>query len=133
MMGAEWVIGVNNGDLDRVFGELTDPEMRVENRSASVFPHRSAAELRSSYEQLNALVASSRSWNSAECWLSSNVVVARHERQASGPDAEQYSWTRLYVFETVDGRCTGLCAFELDDEAAAFAYAEDRVSLAEQR
>ena len=38
-----------------------------------------------------------------------------------------------YVFETRDGRCTGLCEFELDDEAAAFAYAEERVSLAEQR
>jgi hypothetical protein len=104
--------------------------MRVENRSASAFPHRSAAELRASYEQLNALVTSVQSWNSAEYWLSSNVVVARHERQASGSDAEQYTWTRLYVLETLDGRCSGLCAFELDDETAAFVYAEERVRQA---
>ncbi len=50
-----------------------------------------------------------------------------------GRDGERYEWTRIYVFEARDGRCTGLCEFELNDEAAAFAYAEERVRLAEQR
>ena len=43
------------------------------------------------------------------------------------------TWTRLYVLETLDGRCSGLCAFELDDETAAFVYAEERVRQAEAR
>ena len=34
--------------------------MRVENRSGSVFPDRSATELRASLEELNAMVASVR-------------------------------------------------------------------------
>jgi ketosteroid isomerase-like protein len=126
-VGMEWLIALNRGDFDRVFGELTDPEMRVENRSSSVFPDRSAAELRASLEELNTMVASARSWNSAECWLNSTCGVVRHERQALGLDGEQYAWTRLFVFEARDGRCTALCEFELDEEAAAFAYAEERI------
>ena len=126
-------MAVNRSDFDRAFGELTDP--RCASRTDRARPSRIARRpnCAPAYEQLNALVASVRSWNSAECWLSSNVVVARHERQASGPDAEQYTWTRLYVLETVDGRCSGLCEFELDDETAAFVYAEERVRGAEQR
>jgi len=132
-LGAEWLIALNKGDFDRVFGELTDPGMRVEIRSASAFPDRSAAELRASFEDLNAMVASARSWNSAECWVYSTCGVVRHERQAVGVDGEQYAWTRLFVFEARDGRGTGLCEFQLDDEDAAFAYAEERVQAARPR
>jgi ketosteroid isomerase-like protein len=131
-VGTEWLIALNRGDFDRAFGELTDPEMRIENRSSSVFPDRSAAELRASLEELNAMVASARSWNSAECWLDSTCGVVRHERQAVGLDGEQYAWTRLFVFEARDGRCTAMCEFELGDEAAAFAYAEERIRATEE-
>jgi hypothetical protein len=122
---------MNKSDFDRVFGGLTAPEIRFENRSSSVFPDRSAAELRASLEELNAMVASSRSWNSAECWLDSTCGVVRHERQAVGLDGEQYAWTRLFVHEARDGRLTAWCEFELDDEAAAFAYAEERIRATE--
>jgi hypothetical protein len=105
--------------------------MRIENRSSSVFPDRTAAELRASLEELNAMVASARSWNSAECWLDSTCGVVRHERQAVGLDGEQYAWTRLFVFEARDGRCTAMCEFELGDEVAAFAYAEERIRATE--
>jgi ketosteroid isomerase-like protein len=130
-LGTEWVTAVNQGDLDRLFGELTSPEMRVENRSRSLFGDLSAAELRAAFEQLHAMVASVRSWNSAECWLDSMCGVVRHEREAVGLDGERYTWTQLFVFEFADGRCVGLCEFELDDEAAAIAYAEERIGSVE--
>ena len=87
--------------------------------------------LRATFEQQNTMVASARSWNSAECWLDSTCGVVRHEREAVGLDGEQYAWTRLFVFEARDGRCTGLCEFEVDDAAAAFAYAEERARAAD--
>jgi hypothetical protein len=105
--------------------------MRVENRSRSLFGDLSAAELRAAFEQLHAMVASVRSWNSAECWLDSMCGVVRHEREAVGLDGERYTWTQLFVFEFADGRCVGLCEFELDDEAAAIAYAEERIGSVE--
>ena len=43
--------------FDTLFGEFTTPDMRVENRSPSAFPDRSASELRASLEDLNASVA----------------------------------------------------------------------------
>ena len=132
-LGAEWLIALNNGDFDRVFGELTDPGFRVEIRSASAFPDRSAAELRASFEDLNAMVSSARSWNSAERWLDSRCGVVRHEREAVGLDGEQYAWSRLCVFETSNGRAASLCEFRLDDEASAFAYAEERARATSTR
>ncbi|MFI5506969.1 nuclear transport factor 2 family protein [Mycobacterium sp. NPDC051804] len=125
--GAEWLINLNNRELDRVFGELTDPAARIENRSSSAFPDRSARDLRTSFEDLYEMVTSARSWNSAECWLNATCAVIRHERQAIGKDGEQYAWTKLYVLEIRDGRITGWCEFAVEDEAAAFAYAEKRI------
>ena len=56
----EVVTAQNRGDFDKVFGELCVPTLRIENRSRSAFPDRSAAELRASMEELDAMVASSR-------------------------------------------------------------------------
>jgi ketosteroid isomerase-like protein len=127
------IVATNKGELDRVFGELVDPEMRIENRSRSAFPDRSAAELRASMEELDAMVASVRTWYSAVRWLSPNWLVARQEREAVGLDAEKYQWVRLYVSEIRGGRCISICEFELDDEHAAFAYAEERMRTATSR
>ncbi len=74
----EVVTAQNRGDLDKVFGELCVPTLRIENRSRSAFPDRSAAELRASMEELDAMVGSSRTWYSAVSWLSRDWVVARH-------------------------------------------------------
>jgi hypothetical protein len=63
-------IAVFHGDFDRLFGELSTPEMRVENRSRSGFPDRPASVLRASLEVLNAMVASARTWLSSVCWVS---------------------------------------------------------------
>ena len=128
-LGAEWLLALNNRDFNRAFDELTDVGARIENRSSSPFPDRSAAELRASFEDLYGMVQSARSWNSAECWLSPTCGVVRHEREAVGHDEQQFAWTRLYVFEARDGRSAGWCEFEPDDEAAAFAYAEERASV----
>lgn len=132
-VGAEYLIGLNKGDFDRVFTELTAPGMVVENRTRSGFPDRSVTEFRASYEELSEVAGPSRSWNAAECWLSTTCGVVRSEREARGHDGGHYAWTRLIVFEFGDGRCTHICEFEPDDEAAAFAYAEERVRQAQQR
>jgi ketosteroid isomerase-like protein len=132
-IGAEWLIAVSRSDWDRVFGEFTDPEIRVVSRSRRGFPDRSAAEFRSSFEELNTMLASSRVWNSAERWLSPTCCVCRNERRAVGREGEKYEWTRVFVFEVADGRCTSMCEFEVDDEQAAFTYAEERVRRAEHR
>ena len=79
---------MNRGDFDTVFGELTVPELRDREPVALGFPDRSAAEFRASIEELDAMVASVRTWNSAVCWLSPNWVVARFEREAVGLDGE---------------------------------------------
>ncbi|MFV9636443.1 AAA family ATPase [Mycobacterium neumannii] len=130
---AEFLMALNQRNWDRVFGELTDPDMHALSRSSSGFPDRSAAELRASYEDLCAMVAWVRSWHSAEHWVSPTVAVTRHEREAMGRDGERYAWTRLIVGEFRDGRATHMCEFDVDDEAAAFAYAEERVRRAENR
>lgn len=133
MLGAEYLIAINQGAFDKVVNELTAPGMRIENRTRSGFPDRSVTELGASFEELNTMVGPSRSWNSAVCWLSPACGVVRHEREAFGEDGEHYAWAFFVVFEAVDGRATHLCQFEVDDEAAAFAYAEERVRQARQR
>jgi hypothetical protein len=117
-------IAVIHGDFDRLFGELSTPEMRVENRSRSGFPDRPASVLRASLEVLNAMVASARTWLSSVCWVSPAWSVARLERDAVGEDGEQYAWAELIVFEIRDGRFASMCEFDLEAEGAAFAYAE---------
>ena len=123
----EWLVALNRGDFDRLFGELTAPEMRFEMRSSSAFPDSSMVEARAYIEDFTAMVASVRTWHSAVCWVSPTCCVCRNEREAVGRDGEQYTWTRLTVVEYRDGRMTSECEFDLDDEAGAFAYAEERV------
>ncbi len=126
----DYAIALNRGDFDTLFGELTTPEMRVENRSSSVFPDRSAAELRASVEELGNMVASVRDWASAMCWLSPGCVVARQQREAVGLDGERYEWARLLGAEYRDGRVASLRDFNVEGEEEAFAYAEERVRAA---
>lgn len=130
---AEYLTTINRRDWDRVFGELTHPDMHAASRSRSGFPDRSVAGLRASYEDLCAMLAWVRSWHSAEHWVSPTVAVSRHEREARGSDGERYAWTRLIVGEFRDGRATHMCEFDIDDEDAAFGYAEERVRQAENR
>ncbi len=61
----DYAIAMNRSEFDRVFGELTCADFRLENRSRSGFGDRSAAELRATYEDLTAMVASARMWHSA--------------------------------------------------------------------
>ncbi|WP_082683082.1 nuclear transport factor 2 family protein [Mycobacterium sp. GA-1285] len=132
-LAAEWVIALNAGDFDRAFGELTSRDFRVENRSSTAFPNRSATELRASLKELRSMMASVRQWDVAECWLSSNCVVARNERQAVGKDGELYTWSSIDVCEIRDGRAALDCRFDVNDEDGAFAYAEEMVRAAASR
>ncbi|UUO00526.1 hypothetical protein M4D79_16360 [Mycolicibacterium novocastrense] len=124
-VGTDYVVAMNTGDFDRLFGELTAPDMCLENRSASAFPDRSVAEFRSSIEQLRSMVASARTWNSVTRHVTSNWTVSRQEREAVGDDGEVYAWTRLMVCEIRNGRMRVACEFDVNDEDAAFAYAEE--------
>ena len=122
----DWVIALSHGDLDRVFGELTSPDLVVEDQRRAFFPERSAAEFRAGIEELFAMVGSARTWNSASCFVSPTWCVARNEREAVGQDGTQYAWTRISVAEVRDGRVAYVRQFELEDEEAAFAFAEER-------
>ena len=116
-----------------MFNELISAGFHVDNRSRSVLSDRAAADFRSGVEALLAMVESLRTWNSAVCWLSPTHCVARNEREATGRDGEKYAWSDVEVFVTRDGRVASACMFELDDEEAAFAYAEEQVRLTENR
>ncbi|HTI78683.1 MAG TPA: AAA family ATPase, partial [Mycobacterium sp.] len=122
----EVMSAINRRDFDRLFGELLTKDMRVENRTLSGFPDRSANDLRAGFGDLDAMVASSRTWMSATSWLSPDWGVTRVDREADGREGEKYTWTRLIVVEVSSGRLGSMCEFELDDEDAAFTYAEER-------
>ena len=49
-----------------------------------------------------------------------------------GQYGEQYRWTRVAVIAVHNGRLASVCQFELEDEAAAFAYAEERMRATSQ-
>ncbi len=129
----EVMAAMNRGDFEGLFRDLLSPDLRVENRSRSAFPDRSAAELRASFEELSDMVASFRAWNSTVSWLSPRWSVARHEREAVGLDGEQFQWARLLVIEYRDRRFASLCNFDLEDADAAFAYAEERMRATSSR
>jgi hypothetical protein len=130
-LATKWVIAVNKGDFDQAFGEFFTPDAQVENRSRSAFPDPSVSDLGGSFRDLHASVAALRTWNSAVCWVSRDWCVARLEREAVGQDGETYAWTWLGVSALRDGRLVSACMFDPEDEAAAFAYANERIRAAE--
>jgi len=123
---AHYLAALDRGEFDRVFGELFSPDLRLDNRSSSAFPNRSRAELRASFEDLRASVASTRTWFSVVHWLSTRWAVVRFEREAVGHHGERFSWAWLHVTEWDGARVASICRFDLDDEDAAFAYAGER-------
>jgi len=124
---AEYVLAMNRGDFDKIFSELSSPDSRVENRSRSGFPDRSAAELRASLEELEAMLGSVQAWFSSVRWLSPTLFVGQLDREGLGRDGERYAWSRILVCTYDDGRLAAICDFEGEDEAAAFAYAEEQL------
>ena len=129
----EYAIAMNRREFDRAFGELSASDFRLENRSRSGFGDRSLTELRTTYEDLTAMMASTRIWHSAICWLSPTVAVGRFEREAVGIDGERYAWSLIDAAEIVNGRLAAACQFELEDEQAAFDHAADLVRASASR
>ena len=66
-------------------------------------------------------------------WLSPDCAVVRQEREATGPDGETFAWTQLYAGRFPGDVVIWVCEFEVDDEDAAFAYAEERMRVAPSR
>ena len=129
----EYMVALNERNLDRLIGELTSADFCLHNRSRSPFGDRSAAEFRASVENLHAMVDWARSWESALCWLSPTLAVSRYEREAVGLDGERFRWTHIIVNEVRNGRIESACLFDFDDEDAAFVYAEQRVQATTSR
>lgn len=121
------LLAETRGDLDSAFAMFAVPGLRIESRSRSVFPGRSAAELRRSVEELGAMVGSYRVWSPAGYWLSPEWVVARHQREAVGSGDDALSWSRIYVIQIRNGLAQSVCEFDAEDEEQAFAYAEERM------
>ncbi len=51
----------------------------------------------------------------------------------SGTTASSTRGHGIYVIEIRDGRLTSMCEFDLEDEEAAFAYAEERMRATTSR
>ena len=79
------------------------------------------------------MVSMSRTWLSVMRWVSPHWFVSRLDRDAVGEDGERYTWTRILVIDVRDGRLASMCMFELEDEGAAFAYAEEQARAATSR
>lgn len=128
----ELILAENRGDLDSTFGVFA-PGLQIESRSRSVFPRRTVAELRQSVEALGAMVEAYRVWGSATHWVSDNVFVSRHEREAIGRDGQPFAWSRLYAARIQDGLINALCEFDVTDEDAALTYAEELAGSSSSR
>ena len=109
------------------------PGLRIESRSRSLFPIPHRRGTPRSVEELGAMVESYRVWGPAACWLSSEWMVGVTTREAIGRDGEKYEWARIYVARIQNGLFTSLCEFDVDDEDAAFAYAEERMRATPSR
>ena len=125
------MIAMTQNDFGRRYNEFIVPELQIENRSRSPIPLRTATDLPASTEQLNTMVDSVRTWNSAVCWLSPTWSIGRTERQAVGPDGETYAWTYVIPTEIRDGRIVSIGVFDIEDEKQAFAFANERIRATE--
>ena len=129
----EWVIALNRGDSDRAFGELMTPGAHRREPVAHGFSGSLGQRSRHELRRPEAMVVSTRTWPSALCSLSPNWFVVRLEREAVGRDGETYAWTWLTVSAVRDGRFESSCVFDVEDEDAAFAYAEERMRATASR
>ncbi len=132
-IATEAAIALARGDIEGAFNGFGIPDQHFENRSRSAFPDPDVSDLAVSFKTLAAMVATVRMWPAVTCWLSETCAVVRLEREAVGHDGDQYHWTWISVHEIRDGRFVSACLFDLDDEEAAFAYAEERVREAQRR
>ena len=121
----------NRGDLDRMLAVLTSPGMRVENRS------RSSSGSLSRRPPCQPRRVDRDGHGYTHVVLRRSLVVADHvvARCARGTRSRRRALCvgtrlRVRVFVRRSGRS---CEFELDDEDAAFAYAEELARIAVSR
>ncbi|MGV1006400.1 MAG: adenylate cyclase, partial [Candidatus Nanopelagicales bacterium] len=126
-LATRYVIEVNRGNLDVVFGELSAPDLYVVNHSRSGFPDRSGAELRESLAELREMLSTMRYWFSAVHWVSPNLALNRMEREGIGRDGERYAWTRILLNRIRNGRIDAIWEFDPDDLSSAFACADEQL------
>ena len=130
----EWVIALNRGDLDRAFDELMAPGAHTENRSRTAFPDPSVSDPATSFERPECHGCRRRGHGRRRCARCRPTgSLSRLEREAVGRDGETYAWTWLTVSAVRDGRFVSSCVFDVEDEDAAFAYAEERMRATASR
>ncbi len=117
----------------RRFGEFFVPELQIENRSRSAFPLRTATDLGASPENSTPWSTSVRTWNSGRrAGCPRRGSIARTEREAIGPRRRDLRVDMVIVSELRDGRLVSIVrSSTLEDEEAAFAYAEERIRATE--
>ena len=130
---SDYVTALNRGEFDRLFNQLSCPDVHIQNRSRFGFPDRSAAELRTSLEDLNTMLDPLRAWFSSVRFVSPTLFVVRMEREGVGGGGEQYAWTRTLVCAIRAGRLAFIHDFDADDEAAAFSWAVEQVNPSDSR
>ena len=122
---AAFIEAMNRLDLQAA-RRLTGPEFRaVSPPSTLTTEERTLGEFFAWLQERARQVSSVTNFFSACQWVSPTTVVARGETRAIGPDGEEYTWTRIFVDECRDGLLVMLRQFDIDDEEAAFAHAEE--------
>ena len=125
----DWIAAMDRLDVEAA-RSLAQPEFRwLALPTALLISHdHSVDELFQWLQERGRQVASVRNRITAIRWLSPNCCVGVGDARAVGLDGEDYEWMRLYVAEFRDGLIASVRQFELDDEEAAFAYAETLVT-----
>ena len=126
--------GVNTkgrGDLEKLFGELSAPDLHVENRSRSPFLDRrlrNSARVRGAHRVGRSFRDGTRRSAGYRGRVSSRAGL-----EAVGLESEPYEWSRILVGRFPQRADAPLCHFEVKDEDAAFAYAEEHMRAAPSR
>ena len=114
--------------------QLCRPEFRwLSPTRTLVAPVRTIDEVVAWWRDRAGQVESVRNWNSAIEWISPEVTVATGEARGISRDGAEYAWSGIYVGVFRGGLFESIYGFELEDEDAAFAYAESLVAQRHRR
>lgn len=121
---ANWVTATGRHDLQGAL-RVSHPEFRwIAPPTAFKAAERTVEEMFEWMHERGRQVADQRNWVPVLRWLSPTCAIGRGRIVAVGDDGEEYNWDFLVVSECRDGLVRRTREFDVDDEDAAFAYAE---------
>ena len=130
---AAFLVAMDRLDLETASGLSLPDFLWLASPSALTTTRRTLDELFQWLQERATQVASSHNWAAAMLWLSPNCYVALGNTVAAGQDGECFEWSRLYVGAFLGGSLVSVHQFEVEDEDAAFTYAESLVSPKQRR